>query len=353
MTTLPRLLLFAGMILLTLVSMWTTYRSLHDSILPEPIVPVRLGSLGVWECSVVALALSVAIGVMLFALKLAIIDEQKRFNALGVVGMTVVAFISIVFNMDVLYRTADREFFLRYSTARVKDTYAKYIADVQSALNEKRKTLQTALAAQEGELETEIMGLRDAPAGYGPRARQEDYRLTIMEKTTAVELAALEEAIAAQRQADEILRGDFPASIQEVEQLQDKLRVAVKEPGAAAGLPLPEPVRLDNPLFAVFSRLCDVRTIGFKEVFFLAIALFLDLGDIVGYSLIPNRGARRRATGIDVAPAGHGEHVPDLSRKREPSEPAPSPVEFSGSDSMLLEPQVRRAPRKLIRFRKY
>ena len=32
--------------------------------------------------------------------------------------------------------------------------------------------------------------------------------------------------------------------------------------------------------------------VGMKEVFFLTIAIFLDLGDIIGYSLVPNRRKR-------------------------------------------------------------
>lgn len=354
MTTFPRVLLFAGMILLTLVSMWTTYKSLHDSILPEPTVPIPLGSFGVWQCSIVALALSVAIGVMLFALKLAIIDEQKRLNLLGIVGMIVVAFISIVFNMDVLYRTADREFFVRYSATRVKDTYAKYLADVQRTIVEKKKSLQTALAEQEGELETEVMGLRQAPAGYGPRARQEDYRLMILEKTTSVEIATLDEALQALRQADELLRGDNPNTIEEVEQLQAKLLVAVKEPGAVASIPLPEPVKLDNPLFAVFSRLFDVKTIGFKEIFFLAIALFLDLGDIIGYSLIPNKPKKRKLEPV-LSPllAAEPPAVVQPAISEGAVEP-PSNLEETnevGSDS-FLEPQLRPSTRRAMRFRR-
>lgn len=352
MTTFPRLLLFAGMILLTIVSMWTTYKSLHDSILPEPIVPIPLGSLGTWQCSIIALALSVAIGVMLFALKLAIIDEQKRLNMLDIVGMTIVAFISIAFNMDVLYRTADREFFVRYSAARVKDTYAKYLTDVQRTLVEKKNTLQRALAEQEGELETEIMGLREAPAGYGPRARQEDYRLTILEKTTAVELETINTALAALSEADKVLVSSNPTSLDEVEELQAKLLVAVKEPGAVAGITLPEPVKFDNPLFAVFSKLFDVKSIGFKEIFFLAIALFLDLGDIIGYSLIPDKSNRRnRLMGRSETLA-----APVKETLNESSESNESPVntnEFVPLADAFPEPQLRRPARKPLRFRRH
>ncbi len=349
MTTFPRVLLFTGMILLTVVSMWTTYKSLHDSILPEPTVPIPLGKLGTWECSIIALALSVAIGVMLFALKLAIIDEQKRLNLVGIIGMTVVAFISIVFNMDVLYRTADREFFVRYSAARVKDTYAKYLTDVQRALVEKKKALQTALAEQEGQLETEIMGLREAPAGYGPRARQEDYRLTILEKTTAVELATLDEAIAALQEADTLLSSQTPASLDEVEELQAKLLVAVKEPGAVAGISVPDPVKFDNPLFAVFSKLFDFKTIGFKEIFFLAIALFLDLGDIIGYSLIPNKPKKKA---VDVPPDG-ALSSSDFKEPAVPFEEQAIPVmqEVPATRNAFPEPQVKRPGRKPMRFR--
>lgn len=286
-----RLAIFVAVVLLTIVSMWTTYASLKDSIMPEPMVTIPLGRGYTWDCSIFALGLSVAIGLMLFALKLAIIDGQKRLNIFGLVGMTVVASISITFNMDVLYRVGDREFFLRHSTAKVKSTYDTYLAEVRTQLLSQKQGSEKALARQEGELEAEIRGLREDPAGYGRRAKQEDHRLTVLEKETAVEVSSIEEALIAQEQADALLASSQPKTIDEVLQLQDQLRVAVKNAGALAGVAMPEPVSVENPLFAVFEKLFDFETVGWKELFFLALAFLIDLGDIIGYCLVPAAAA--------------------------------------------------------------
>lgn len=283
--------IFLAMVILTLVSMWTTYSSLQDSILPEPVVSIPLGENTTWDCSIFALGLSVAIGLMLFALKLAIIDEQKKLNITGVIGLTIVAFISITFNMDVLYRVGDRDFFLRHSTAKVKSTYGGYLSEVRSQLLDQKQDLEQSLARQEGELESEIKGLREAPAGYGRRAKSEDHRLTVLSKEVAVEVAAIDEALAAQSAADALLSGAHPESIAEIVELQDTLRVEAKNVGALAGVELPNPVSLENPLFAVFERLFDFENVGWKEIFFLILAFLIDLGDIIGYSLVPTAAA--------------------------------------------------------------
>lgn len=295
MTNFVRALVFVAMCLLTMVSMFTTYVSLRDSILPHPIIPIPLGAMGVWECSVMALFLSVATGLMLIGLKLAIIGEEKRLNPVGFVGLLVVAFISIAFNMDVLYRWADQDFFVRYSSEQVKDRYARYLKQVEGELLDERDDLSRQIAAQRGELKAEIQGLREAPAGYGQRARAEEHRLTVMQETAQVQLARVQEALAASRTAKELLVKTAPEDVAEVHEMQDQLRVAVSEAGAAAGTPLPETVQLQNPLFAVFSRLFDLERAGMKELLILLIAIFLDLGDILGYTLVPNRGRRADA----------------------------------------------------------
>lgn len=354
-----RSIILVAMVLLTIVSMWTTYVSLHDSVLPEPAVNVPLGGERVWACSVFALALSVAIGLMLFALKLAIIDEQKRLNVLGVIGLIIIAFISISFNMDVLYRTADRDFFLRYSNSRMRSVYEEYLADAQAALAQKRDTIRREIAAQQGELEAEIEGLREAPAGYGPLAKREDYRLTVMEKTSEVDLKAVEEALVIKEQADELLRTRTPESIDEVQALQDDLRVVIKDVGARAGVPLPEPVRLENPLFAVFQKLFDFKTVGIKEIFFLLLAILLDLGDIVGYSLVPNKPKSKARLAVLDAGADDvagPEFITSLGRKHIEESAEMPQIEGPGADADEdLAPGGRQrgaGPPRAIRFRR-
>ena len=297
-----RAIIYLAMVLLGIVSMWTTYVSLHDSILPEPLVRFNLGGGVVWNCSIFALGLSMAIGMMLFALKVAVIDEQKRLNLLGVVGMTVIAFISISFNLDVLYRTADRDFFVRYSTEKMKSTYENFLTNTQKDLLVKRDAARKVLARQEGELDAEVKGLRTAPQGYGKLAKQEDYQLTVLQKTTAVELEAVEDALSKKEAADTLLRMALPKDIDALETLQNELRVVVKDLAAAGGVAMPAVVRTESPLFAVFEKLSDIHTIGIKEIFFLIIAFFLDLGDIIGYALIPNKSKKETKPGLQPLP---------------------------------------------------
>ena len=190
-----RFAIFVAMILFTIVSIWTTYVSLRDSILPNPTFPITISPGRVHDLSVFALALSVAIGLMLFALKLSIMDGQKRLNVAGLLGLTIVASISIAFNMDVLYRTADRQFFINYSEAKVRTVYEEFLATAQTTLNAKKLELEQTVARQEGELESEIKGLRERPAGYGTEAKQEEYELTLLAKTAQVELQTIHSAL--------------------------------------------------------------------------------------------------------------------------------------------------------------
>ena len=299
-----KIMLFIAMSLLTVVSIYTTYASLNDSILPEPTVMIPLAGGTVWKCSVIALGLSVAIGMMLFALKMAIIGGQKRLNIFGILGMTIVAFISIVFNMDVLYRTADREFYLRYSNDRMRSTYEGYLAEVQGVLQERKTELLRSVAKQEGELDAETKGLRKAPAGYGQYAKEEDYKLTVLQKTAAVDLEALEQAMATKAQADDLLRTAVPEKLEDIDKTQAELRVIVKDLSGVSGVALPQLVKTESPLFAVFAKLMDIKTVGFKEIFFLMIAFFLDLGDIIGYTLVPNKKDKKApAVRLDPFPA--------------------------------------------------
>jgi len=325
MPVVVKTIVFAAMVILTVVSMWTTYVSLNDSVLPEPKVNIRLSDELVWPCSVVALGVSVAIGMLLLAIKVAIIDEQKRLNALGVIGLSIVAFISISFNFDIFYRTADKEFFLNYSTAQVKGAYQDYLVEAQKSLVERRDEVLKLVALQEGELAAEIRGLRAAPEGYGPEARKEDYELTLLQKTTSVELKTIEDAIAQKQGADQLLASTHPDGVNEIEALQQQLRVALTDVAAASLVMLPPPVRLESPLFAVVANLFDLRVVGFKEVIIFLLAFFLDLGDIIGWSLVPDRVKRSRPRSSAAAEpeyVGPDASLPKHLRERPLPEPA-------------------------------
>ncbi len=303
MNNLPSRIIFCiAMVLLTVVSVYTTYASLTDSILPEPKVAIPISEGVVWNCSVMALGLAVAIGLMLFALKLSIIGGHKRLNVLGVLGMTVVAFISIAFNLDVLYRTADRDFYLRYSNDRMRSTYEKFLGEVQGVLGERRTELLRSIAKQEGELDSEVKGLRKAPAGYGTNAKEEDYKLNVLQKTAQVDLQAVEEALETKKQADALLRSEVPQKLEDIDKTQAELRVIVKDLSGAANVPMPELVKTENPLFAVFEKLFDYKSVGFKEIFILITAFLLDLGDIIGYSMVPGRKPEKKQIRIEPFP---------------------------------------------------
>ncbi len=303
MNNLPSRIIFCiAMVLLTVVSIYTTYASLNDSILPEPKIAIPITEGVVWQCSVMALGLAVAIGLMLFALKLSIIGGHKRLNVLGVLGMTIVAFISIAFNVDVLYRTADRDFYIRYSNDRMRCTYEKFLGDVQGVLSARRTELLRSIAKQEGELDSEVKGLRRAPAGYGQNAKEEDYKLNVLQKTAQVDLQAVEEALETKKQADTLLRSEVPQTLGDIDKTQAELRVIVKDLSGISEVRLPDLVKTENPLFAVFEKLFDYKSVGFKEIFILITAFLLDLGDIIGYSLVPGRKPEKKQIRIDAFP---------------------------------------------------
>ena len=368
MNNLPARIIFCiAMVLLTVVSIYTTYASLTDSILPEPKVMIPITQGVVWQCSVMAFGLALAIGLMLFALKLSIIGGHKRLNILGVLGMTIVAFISIAFNVDVLYRTADREFYLRYSNERMRSSYEKFLGEVQGVLTEKKTELLRTLAKQEGELDAEVKGLRRAPAGYGQNAKEEDYKLTVLQKTAQVDLQAVDEALATKKQADDLLRNAVPQTLEEIDKTQAELRVIVKDLSGASGVPMPELIKTENPLFAVFEKLFDFKTVGFKEIFILITAFLLDLGDIIGYSLVPGRKKEKKEIRIEPFPEPRLALLPseDLTSSRMPAPIAPlssggagAAVDFADEEALGPEntvdaaaPYALRSHRRRTRFR--
>jgi hypothetical protein len=270
-----------------------------------------------------------------------------------------VGFISISFNLDVLYRTADREFFLRFSTEKMRSPHESFLTEAQSALIEKRDGLRKQVAKQEGELDAEIRGLRQAPQGYGRIARREDYQLTLLQKTTEVELDSVSDALAKKEEADALLRTTLPRSIDEVEQLQNQLRVVLKDISAVSGVALPQIVKTESPLFAVFEKLSDWRTIGIKEIFFVIIAFFLDLGDIIGYSLIPNRPKRPKEALLVALPEFEGPDVvlpaalePVGKKVDEPLSAADEPPAAPSRPQLTNEAIVARHMRRPFKFRR-
>ncbi|HOD50989.1 MAG TPA: hypothetical protein PKY01_14720 [Candidatus Hydrogenedentes bacterium] len=293
-----KFVILIAMVMFTFASIVTTYISLSISVLPEPTVTIPITQDVKWDCAYLALLISVGIGLMLFALKVAIIDEKKRLNVVGLLGMLIVAFISISFNMDVFYRAANRDFYINYTNAQMKKVYADYLAEVESKLSAKKMELLKQVAKQEGELESEIRGIRVDPEGYGPKAKSEDYKLTLLQKETEVELRSIEEAQAMKAKADALLT-QSPKDLTEVEALQGELQAAVKDMGAKAGVLLPEPYRAQNQLFVVFAKLFDFRNSDFMEIcmslLIMALALLLDLGDIIGYCMVPDDPEARRA----------------------------------------------------------
>jgi hypothetical protein len=348
-------IIIVAMTMLGIVSMWTTYRSLTDSILPEPLVGIPLPNGVLWQCSIFALLLSVAIGMMLFALKMAIVDDQKKLNFLGILGLCVVGSISIAFNMDVLYRTAKKDFYLSYSYNQMRSVYDSYLTDVQKNLAERKSKIEKEVAKQEGELEAEVKGLRAAPQGYGTRAKEEDYHLTVLSKTAAVELASIDQALEAEKRADELLAQGAPQSLQGIQDMQNQLRVAVKDAGAVAGLPLPAAVQTNSPLFAVFSNLFDWKSIGLFEVFILVLALLLDIGDIVGYVLVPNKPATPKHARPYLRPMPDfmtAEVIPPPTGEGPAALPPATVPENTTDVPAAAEESASSAPHRALRFRR-
>jgi hypothetical protein len=351
-------IIYVGIFLLLVVSMFTTYVSLHDSILPEPLVKINLGEGLVWECSVFALIFAVAIGMILLALKLAIMEGHKRLNIMGLLGLTVVGFISISFNLDVLYRTADRDFFTNYSVSKMKGVYEKYLQEAQQKLSDKQETILKQVAKQEGELDAEVKGLRQKPAGYGNMAKQEDYQLTLLQKTSAVDLQAVEDALAKKQDADKLLASTTPRTLSEIQELEHQIRVVIKDVGAASGIPMPDVVKLETPLFAVFNKLFDYHNVGIKEIFFVIVAFFLDLGDIIGYSLIPNRKKSREPElaaslpqfgGPELVMPTHIESLPPASEQLKLTDASAPEPDADVSVPAVNEYPLRR-PKRPFRF---
>ena len=297
-----------AMTALTLVSMWTTYESLKDSILPGPEVPIPYAEGESIAIAVPALVLSVGIGMMLLGMKFAVINERRNLGVLGFIGLFIIAFISISFNLDVLYRVANQDFMVDHADQQMRAVYENYLSEVTHELTEREVELKRELARQEGELESEIQGLREAPAGFGERAKSEQYKLTLLEKESQVELEKIQEALAAKEEADTLLVAALPTTPDDVLELEKELRVTVKDVGAIAGIAMPKPVEQEMPIFAVFARLFDWQRIGFMEGFFLVIAVFIDLGDIVGYNLVARKPVRGSSSGgsggtsVPVAP---------------------------------------------------
>ncbi len=298
-----KFVILIAMIIFTIASIVTTYISLSSSVLPEPSVTIPITENVTWDCAYLALMISAGIGLMLFALKVAIIDEQKRLTLTGVLGLLIIAFISVSFNMDVFYRAANRDFYIHFTSAEMKRVYADYLAEVDAKLSTRKTELLKLVAKQEAELESEIRGIREAPEGYGPKAKSEEYKLTLLQKEAEVDLQALEEVRASRLRANELLV-ESPLDLAGVETLQGELQAALKDLGAKAGIPLPEPYRAQNQLFVVFAKLFDFRNSNFMEIcmslLIMALALLLDLGDIIGFSMVPDEpGGKRTRKRVD------------------------------------------------------
>jgi hypothetical protein len=276
MSVIARAMVYLALTMFSVVSMWMTYASLHDSILLKPEVSIPLWNGVVWQCSVFALLISMAIGLMLFALKLTIIEGQRRLNLFGFVGLLLVASISIVFNVDVLYRVANPTFYERHAYNAVRSVYDAYLTDVQAELPSRRDPQPTEPVSLEAGLDAEREGLGEDPAGLGAQE-------------------GIDPALAAREKVEALLAKSMPDTVEGVAAWQEEIRAAAKPLGELAGKPLPPAARVETPLSAVFANLMDWQKLGFMEVFILALAVLLDLGDIVGYSLIPNQPKKRRS----------------------------------------------------------
>ncbi|MBM3290455.1 MAG: hypothetical protein FJY92_09910 [Candidatus Hydrogenedentes bacterium] len=240
----------------------------------------------------------------------------------------------------------------------MRTAYEDYLATAQTKLNERRQELEKQVAKQEGELESEIKGLREKPAGYGNEARKEEYHLTLLQKTSEVELQSIVAAQERKQEVDAVLAQASVAKLEDVTKLQDDVRLKIKDFAAAVGTPMPPAVKLESPLFAVFQKLFNFRTAGPLEYLILALAFLLDLADIIGYSLVPTKKEKKSPAIWAAVP----EHLPGPEVITSPT-PAAMVVESAvDADSLLansgtddLFPAIAPSPRprrKPFRFRR-
>src|SRR5690606_21468352 len=146
----------------------------------------------------------------------------------------------------------EQDFMIRNSTDNMRSAYEEVLVGAQSELQERREAAMKIVARQEGEMVAEVKGLREGPAGYGPRAREEGHQLTSMSKPAGVDLESVNQAILAKEQADGLLATSLPRTVDDIQTLQNELRVQLKDVAAISGVTLPDPVNTENPLFAVF-----------------------------------------------------------------------------------------------------
>jgi len=264
--TVIRTTVYAAMVLLTSVSIWANYASLRVSVLPEPEVAIPLPTGGTWACAVVALGIAVALGLMLFALKLTILDENRRLNGAGAFGFAVILLLSVAFNADVLYRVADKDFYPRQAMTQ---TAAVYMAHLDR------------IAAD----------------------------------------AASPDAVAAVDKARRLLQSAAPQDMDDVTATEQAVRTALAEAGIE---PPPAPTRVDSPLFAMLAHLAKVQGLGVQDWFLLLIALFLDLGDLIAYRLLPARRLAEPLPRRPQRPQPEPEHVEDPMPWEGAEHPAPA-----------------------------
>ena len=159
----------------------------------------------------------------------------------------------------------------------------------------------------------------------------------------------------------------MPQTLEEIDKTQAELRVIVKDLSGASGVPMPELIKTENPLFAVFEKLFDYKTVGFKEIFILITAFLLDLGDIIGYSLVPGRKKERKEVRIEPFPEPRLALLPseDQTGSRMPAPIAPmatggagAAVDYAVNDDEVAEnavdaaaPYALRSHRRRSRFR--
>jgi hypothetical protein len=127
-------LLSTATLALTALSIWANYVSLSSSVLPKPTFTLSLVTGAPWHCSLPALGLAMAIGLLLLAIKVSAAGQDRSIGITGYCAFAVVASFSILFNMDAIYRVAQNTYDLQLANQQPTAVFGPYMVALSIAV---------------------------------------------------------------------------------------------------------------------------------------------------------------------------------------------------------------------------
>ena len=127
-------LLSIATLALTALSIWANYVSLSASVLPLPTIALSLFTGATWQCSLPALGLAIAIGLLLLAIKVNAAGCGKSVGFAGYCAFAVVACFSILFNVDAIYRMTQEGYDLQLANQQTTAVFGPYMAALSIAV---------------------------------------------------------------------------------------------------------------------------------------------------------------------------------------------------------------------------